>query len=396
MPNITEITASILADAFFELSTKTNVGILAENLPKFDVAKFIEELGAKYDAPLWLAILGGTDNSLTSTEKIDLTYDVTVANQWRNLATEKKDKKLFVLVLGPVPKLKSLKDLLDRLTENELCPVIEQRAISWHPTEDRKVFWKYICSQRDTFKTNSLLEFLTEMNEVAVNSPTDLSTYEEKALYKLGMFPHSNLLDQKAPKTLGKAVKSNLSLVERIKELSKSDIQKISKILEDETVSDEERKVIRGILTYSRTKNKEVLNGIEYQDVSKVFAAKKQPDNPDVDTTSNPVRKEKELGDESIIKDLIYNEGKNIDAIAERYDFSNNDGECTADEFVIEGRAVIKKYRNGTAQNFAALNLLVTQDSFGGLIWVQSAPDYVECLKSIEGGESTFTYNLNP
>jgi len=187
-----------------------------------------------------------------------------------------------------------------------------------------------------------------------------------------------------------------LSLVERIKELSKSDIQKISKILEDETVSDEERKVVRGILTYSKTKNKEVLNGIEYQDVSQVFAAKKQPENPDVDTTSHPVRKEKELGDESIIKDLIYNEGKNIDAIAERYDFSNDDGEFTAEEFVIEGRTVIKKYRNGTAQNFAALNLLVTEDSFGGLIWVQSAPDYIECLKSIEGGESTFIHKFEP
>lgn len=393
MPDISEITASIVADAFVEMSSRTNVGVLGENLPKFDVTTFIKELEVKYDFPFWLAILGNGKYSATSNDKIEITYDVTKANQWRNQATDKKNKKLFVLVLGPIPKLKSLKDLLDRLTEHEIRPIIEKRAISWHATEDRKVFWRYICSQRDYFRTNALLEFMSEIGEVAKTSPGDLSTYEEKSLFKLGLLPYTNLSGKTSPKDLEKAIRSDLALVERIKELSNQDIIKISTILEDE--SDPNQAIAKAILAFSKTKNKEKLKELEYSEVSKIFAAKKRIDLPE-DTPTHPVKKEKELGDEAIIKDIIFNEGKNIDSISQRYDFTNDDGDFAPDEFVVEGRTVIKKYRSGTSQSIAALNLLISDEYFGGLVKVEAAQDYVQCLKSIESGESSSIYKFEP
>lgn len=388
MHNLAQFTASIIAETIIQKISGNHIGVLGENLPKFDISHFVQVLEDGHPTPFWLALLGGEGIEVETTGKAEVTYDVTIANKWRNLATEEKDKKLIVVILGSTPKLKSLRDLLVRVTEDEIRPGLESKAVSWFPTEPRKYFWQLLCADRDGFKTPSLLDFASTMSVVAAGNPNDLCDCEESNLYKLGMFPHLGLLETEGPKNIEKSIKANLSLVERIRSLSRQDLATISRILEDGTTTDAEKETVKRILAFSKSKERETLKGLMYSEVTRILALKKtERKTGDDDATPNPVRKEKELGDESAIIDLIRNEGKNLQDLADLFQRDAED-ESEPKEFSTDGRTIIQKQRVGVSQIGSAVNQLITDKCYGGIVKSDVATDYIDCLKILESGEA--------
>jgi len=388
MHNLAQFTASIIAETIIAKTSGNHIGVLGENLPKFDVAHFVQVLEEGHPTPFWLALLGGEGIEVETTGKAEVTYDVTIANRWRNLATEEKDKKLVVIILGSTPKLKSLRDLLVRVTENEIRPVIESKAVSWFPTEPRKAFWQLLCADRDGFKTSSLLDFASAMSVLAAANPNDLCDHEETNLHKLGMFPHLGILEMEGPKNIEKSIKANLNLVERIKALSRQDLATISRILEDETTTEAEKETVKGMLAFSKSKERESLKGLVYSEVTSILAQKKsERKQGDDDATPNPIRKERELGDESAIRDLIRNEGRNLADLAEMFQRDPED-ESEPKEFNTDGRTIIQKQRVGVSQIGSAVNQLITDRCYGGIVKSDFATDYIDSLKILESGEA--------
>jgi hypothetical protein len=396
MHSVEQFAATILAETFAAKASGTNVGVLGENLPRFDIPTFVQELEKLHPSPFWLAILGVEEISMETNGKSEITYDVTIANQWRNQATENRERKLFVVVMAKTRKLKSLQDLLVRVTESELRPTLEKRAVSWYGTDERKAFWKLLSQDRDNFKTSSLLDFAATVEGISEN---DLQDAEEKSLYKLALLPYTGLLDLEGPKKIESGLKADIALVERIKSLSKHDIQTIARILNDETTPDEDRNTARNILAFSKSKDRECLQGLEVSTLRRLLTLRKPDERPiqenEGDAVPHAVRKERELGDESAIKDLLRNAGNGLDDISDIYQ-NDPDEDSEPKEFMTDGRTVIQKYRTGTSQAHFTVNQLVTDEFFGGIVRAENALDYIECLKMVEGGETGTITKFQP
>lgn len=389
MSNAAALSASVLAEALVQRLKGKTIGVVAENVPTLDLAGFAKELRERIGQPFRLAVLGGKDKALKATASMEVTYSQTEANTWRNDEEARNGKKLVVLVLGPVSKLRSLQSALPVVTDKDLRTVIRDRAVSWLDDPKRKAFWSFLARNPDIFTVGALLEFGAACMAVAANSNRhDLVDYEAKYLWLLGMLPHPRMLDNEGERKIAKLARTNLDMVGRLRSLSKQDLRTITGTME-EGQEENAATTARSILMYSRSKRREDLEALSFDSVATVLAPRRTKPKNDEDDEQPTVVREKLLGDEAVVEDIIETGGENLDKIADVY--SEKEDEDGPAEVKVGNRTLIRKTRTGTSQISSAVNRLITGDRFGGVVQSDVASDYVECLKLLEGGEITVT-----
>lgn len=391
MPDPEIFAASIVAESFVDKVKGNALGALGEYLPSCDVSKLAEEIGRRLGKPFRLALLGTNTKDVTSKGRVEVTYSVSEANRWRNDADAKKGKRVFVFVTGMVSKLPSLRDVLLPVSEKDLREIVFKRAASWLELPEHRAFWGFLYRNPDIFTLRYLVEFAASCEEVATRSNKhDLPDFEQKNAWMIGMIPHVKLLATQGEKNVEKVAKPNLEMVRRLRVLSKKDRMTITNVIEDERTLEALRSAAKSMLEFARTKKRQALQALDFEQVVAVLSLKKAPKKkPDGSGDPGPAPKERMLGDEAAIEDILYNNGENLKALVRNFAPDVEEGDQGKEEVVVSGRTVVKKNRIGTSAVSRAVNRLITDKRFGGIVHAEAATDYLDCLKQLEAGEST-------
>lgn len=393
MPDIPVFAASVIASTFASHARGKTMGVLGENLPEFDLSAFVTELRGAHGSPFRLAVLGSKAKPIKSSNGVEVTTSAKIANTWRNDAATREGKKLFAIVLGVVTegRLHSLngkdRGVLVPVSDRDLRNVIRDKAISLLNTEKRKALWSYLARNDDAFTVDALLQFAAHSHHVATKSNAhDVVDSEARNLWMLGLIPHRKLLEA-SDKLVEKLVRPNLEMVARLKTLAKHDLRTLATISADNGESTDRKSVAKALLAFSRNnKRLQLLQHFDFDAVVRILTPKQARS---ATATGEPAtRKERLLGDEAAVEDLIRTGGENLTAISDTFDTDRDEDDVSREEVKMDGRIVIKKSRVGTSQMSAAINRLITEDRFGGIVDGTAVADYVDCLKLLEAAEA--------
>lgn len=391
MSDSLKLCASIAARAVLHHSSGKSLGALVENVPPLDVKEFAEQLSSGLKKPFRLAVLGSSDGTrLKSTGICEITYSETKANQWRNDAEATRGKKLIVLVRGSVSKLKSLQSALPVISGDGLRPLIRDRALSWLETQSRTTFWDYLTKSSDQFTVETLISFAALCEGVQERGNRhDLPEYEARFVHALGLLPDARLLGCEGAVELARVARANATLVQRIRAPSAGDLRRILSVAEEEDSPN--AKAAKAILKYSRTRRRSFLEGLTFDEVASVFSSARQKKPRDETTIVEPVKRERLLGDEAAIDDLLNTGGSNLDAIASAFREDDDDPDATPEEISLDGRVVVRRARTGSSQAATLVAPFTSEEWFGGIVRCAQAEDYVDCLRLLGAGEAKLT-----
>ncbi|MBF0305005.1 MAG: ATP-binding protein [Alphaproteobacteria bacterium] len=382
------LAASVSAEALTKKLKGRTIGVVADNLPPLDLDNLVAELAARVGKPYRLAILGAKKQLLASNGTVEVTYSQTLANTWRNDDEAKKGKRLVVLIMGAVSKLRSLQSALPDVTDEDLRAVIKDRALALLDSPKRRAFWTYLEKASDIFTVGSLIDFVAACEKLASNSNKhDLADFEAQFLWMLGVIPHAKILDVEGEKKVARLVRQNLDMVKRLKAMPKADLRLVTAAMND-AADAAVKATAKALMVYSQSKRNADLEGIDFDRVTAILSPKKTKTKTDEDGPTTP--KEKVLGDEAVVEDILNNSGENLDKIASAFDADDDDDDGN-EEVRLGSRTLVKKTRVGTSQISIAVARLITEERFGGIIHSDVANDYIETLKMLEGGEATTT-----
>jgi hypothetical protein len=386
MSKALSLAAAISAEALAKKLKGRAIGVFADNLPQLEPRVLVDELYSLIGGPFRLAILGAKKESIASSKKVEVTYNQTVANSWRNDEVARGGKRLVVWVVGPVSKLRSLQSALSDISDRDLRRCIKERAISLLDNPKRRAFWTYLEKSTDAFTVNALIEFTSACEAVGKSNKHDLAEYEPRLIYSLGLIPQEKMIDVEGEMKVGRLVRQNLELVKRIKFMSKADLR-IATTEMSEGATDRARETAKALVVYSQSKLNSDLGNLEFNDVQSLLSPKKPKSNKD-DTQPSP--KERLFGDEAVVEDILNNGGENLAKIAAGFS-PNSEEDDIAGDIRLGARTLTKKMRIGTSQISSAVSRLITDNRFGGIVECEAAADYIDTLKMLEGGEASVT-----
>lgn len=394
MPDIDVFAASIIAEVFASRVRKNALGVLGQNLPACDLPSLVECLNEHHKKPFRLALLGGSPKVPKVPKGCDVTTSASTANEWRNDAKTLAGMKTFALVLGVVREGRLLSldgrgsGVFIPVSDKDLRATLKDRVVSLLTTKKRNALWSF-ATENDNFSVDALLSFAAGAVAAAASNPHDVLEYEATNLWRLGLIPHRRMLENEGPKEMWKLSRPNTDMVARLRSLNRVDMRSISSKTEDASIPDTIRDTAKAMLAFARDgKRKELLAKLEFDKVVEVLAPKKAKRKvAEDDGTARKEVKERMLGDEAAIEDLLKHGGEHLEDIAKTFD-AEEDEDDGVEEVVLDGRKVVKKARMGTSVVSNAVKRLFDENRFGGLVQADSATDYFECLRMLDGGEA--------
>lgn len=387
-------TASILAEVIDRELKPSAIGVVASALPSMDVEVFISELNGRLKKPIRLAILGGKPSGIKNTAKLTVTTNETKANSWRHDAEALEGRKLVVIAIGPVAKLRSLQSSLVPVTEAKIRKTIRDRAVEWNPVAARKALWNTVAGDFGRFPTALLCNFSAAVAPVAARgNKHDVLEYEVKNLFRLGLLKQAKLLEDEGAASVRKLITMNLALVDRLRSPTREDKARVGRVAENnqESLGQTARKV----LEFMRGRQISKLDEIGFDEASRVVAPKAtQSKKGDENTPPAAGKKEKRLGDELAVQDILETGGKNLSDLKEH--FEPEPGEDPEEEFELGQRKIVPDERPGKSQTGFLLERFFTEQTFGAYVEASSAGDYVAALVALDAEETDSVREFRP
>jgi hypothetical protein len=394
MPDIEYFAASIIAEVFASRVRKTALGVLGQHLPACDLQALVDGLLAHHGKPFRLALLGGSPKTPKMPKGCDVTTSATTTNAWRNDAKTRDGMKTFAVVLGVVREGRLLSldgrgsGVFIPVGDKDLRSAIKDRAISLLVSKKRTAFWTF-AAENDAFSVDALLAFAAGSVAAAESNAHDVLEYEVRYMWLLGLIPNKRMFENEGPCEIWKLWRPNSDMVARLRSLNRVDMRSIAGKAEDAALDDHVRDTARAMLAFARDgKRKEHLAKMEFDWVVDVLTPKKAcRKTPEEGNGGRREVKEHMLGDEAAIENLIRHGGEHLEDIAKTFD-AEKDEDDGVEEVVMDGRTVVRKARMGTSVVSNAVKRLFDENRFGGLVRAESAIDYFECLKMLDGGEA--------
>ena len=395
--SVPTFTASVVAETISRELKCSPIGVIGQALPPLDIGTFIAQLITRVSEPMRLAILGKKANhEVKNSATLAITTSETTANSWRHDADAIGGRKLVVLVVGPVAKLRSLQSSLNPITEAKLRRAIRDRAIGWNPVSARRTLWELLASDVSRFPTARLCEFAAVVASVAVRGNThDVLEYELANLFRLGLLQQSRLLEEEGAATTRKLVAANIALVDRLRTATREDRARMGRIAEDkeEALAQTARKML--VFIYSRRVAQ--LVGIEFDKAARVVAPNAVA--PVISTTgetfrATPTKKEKRLGDELAVQDILETGGEHLEIIGEHFEPEKD--EDREEEFDFGERKIVPDERPGKSQTAFLLDRFFTEGKFGAYVEATGFADYVAALNALAAEEAESIREFRP
>lgn len=268
---IAEVVANIISD---HLGT---FGVFLEDLPPIDPSRFLSRLRESLPGRrLRVSVLGLHPNVVSQitppSSEVELNFSPEVANRWRNDDLGRGKIPHVVTVLGPAPKITSLRTAYFRLESTTILGAICERGVALLPLPERRTFWSGVTQGRE-FTVPQLLSFLAETTAVhKAGGNAALLEREPSFLHLLGLIPDAALLRTTGPRQLAQRLRRNRELRQRLRNLGSDDR---AKLLRSATAGDPvERRVAEAALQYSTNGRLEHLKDADYSLLSIILRAR--------------------------------------------------------------------------------------------------------------------------
>lgn len=388
------VVAELAAELCVRVAGKSGeLGVFAENLPPLDAGAFVRAVAALAKSPLRVALLG-----LSAAPKVPkgltITVDPTEANRWRNDAAARSGTRCIALVLGPAPKLNSLRTALSVVGPRELRDIVVDKGIALLDSPERRSFWSSLRRRKSDVPTTHLIDFLARLTAAAQASDAALLDQEPQLVHLIGLLQAPTLTKPKGPAAAAQAIRRNTSLVARLARLSQRDRAIVLAAAEQ----DETREAAAQILRYERTGGREHLEGLALA-VAQAILVSKSKATEDADTKPPSQPAERLEGDSLALELILADDAKGLKSAAKKYSASvttvdgepgdeEHEDEAPGEQVPLQDRVVRPRHKPGTTETLGVLGQLHSSDVWGGFVCARDAEDLVAALKLFGSGDA--------
>lgn len=390
-----EFVAEVAArSALKRLRGPKSFGVFIENLPPLDPQHFVDVLAERREGkPLRVAVLG-TSARVRGARNLTVTTSPTETNVWRNDATTRGGVPTAVLVVGPAPKVSSLRSTLPLVTQADLRSEIADRAIALLESPERTAFWRALEEMPGEVPLQQLAQFAAEATSAAARSRATLMDLEWKLVYNLGLVPQKTLLAASGPRGAVKAIRQNRVFVNRLRTLSSRDRSHLLRVLEDDQSGDAKKTAASAILRFEKRGSIDDLKGLDTELVRTLLRGDSDAAPPKAGGDQPQMSKRERLDGDALALDLLLSESRGVKVAAKRYaDAIDPTGEDSSgpEAITVDRREILPRPKVGTSQATALFGRLISEEIWGGVAEALEASDHVAALKLVASGHGDIT-----
>jgi hypothetical protein len=380
-----EVLAGLCAKRGFR---KGQLGIFVENVPPLDPDTFVSEFARLAPSPARLALLG-LKKRPKGAGKIRITVDAAEANVWRNDAEARRGVPGVFVVLGPSPKLNSLRTAVPILTAADVREAAVEQCLRLHNDRERQAFLRAVQTLTGEISTDSLMRYGATMTAGATKGKAALMDIEPKEVGILGLLPSPRLMSAASTGAARKVIRRNLEYVKRLQQLPRKVHALLASLIERK-----HNFALRaqGILKFSRSGELQDLNGLSLEEIEEVLKADLEDKGDKGERADRGSRRERIEGD-ALVLDLVLNDdSRGVKVASQRFEHaiepdSDEEG-FGAEEFTVGRRTVLPRVRVGSTQANDLFGKLLTVDVWGGVISTPERTDFIGAQKLLSSGDA--------
>ena len=385
------LAAELLAELCASQAQPGRVGVFAEDLPPISAQTFLSVLlKGTQGRELRIAVLGG--KGVRAPRGATVTTDPLEANRWRNDATARGGTPTVVLVVGPAPKLNSLRTAFPTLGTRDLRRHAVARAIALRDTHERRAFWGAIEEMPGEVPIKKVLEAVAH---VAALSQAALLEGEAQAASKLGLLPTPRLSKQGGPAKARAELRRNLEIVRKLRDLSVKDREHLVDMAD--TGAPPDRRVAEAILRYEATGKDEDLSHLTLEAVQAALRWRPKPtpratavdnEDEDDDDAATPRRREPERDADAIAGEILVFGDGDITSVSKKVEreIQSVEDDDEARPVSILDRKVAPRPRSGSREMGGLFGALLSPATWGGVISGTERIDFKEAIKRAPEG----------
>jgi len=213
---------------------KGQLGIFIENVPPLDPDSFVSEFARLAPSPARLALLG-LKKRPRSIGKVKITTDAAEANAWRNDAEAGSGVPGIFVVLGPSPKLNSLRTAVPILSAADVRGAAMEQCLQLHNDREREAFLRALKTLTGEVSTDALMRYGATITAAAEKGKAALMEIEPAEVRLLGLLPSPGLLSAASAGAARMVIRRNLEFVKHLQQLPKKVHARLASIIEENT-----------------------------------------------------------------------------------------------------------------------------------------------------------------
>jgi hypothetical protein len=375
------------------LRAPRSFGVFVENIPLIDTQRLIDTIASEDGGfHMRLAVLG-TALSLRARGNIDVTTSPTEANVWRNDSTARSGVPMAVVIVGPAPKVNSLRTTFSHITQADLRAEIGRAASALRETPERTAFWNSLVALTSEVSLQQLAALANDVFDAAQGSRAEFLGKEWKLVYHVGLLPQQQLLTTSGPRSATNLIIKNRAFVTRLRSLSARDRGQLLRVLEDGRTSDARREAAKAVLRFEKRGDVSALQTLDMDVVQVLFRADaprtefREPPQPEPEEQVARVRLD---GDALALDYLLTNRAGAIVA-AERFAAAIEPEEGIGDRdqpetITVNKREIVPRLKTGSTQATGLFGRILSEEVWGGILDAPNSPDFVASLKLMASG----------
>lgn len=389
MPPEVEYASRILAEVCVRRAFEGGrSGVFAESVPRIDPEAFLAEVEKLSEDAVRVALLGGSGVPKWASRLVELTTDPTTANVWRNDTSARGGRRLITVVLGPAPRLNSLRSALLIVKAEHIRATIAARCLRLVDSPARAAFLQAVEAASDDIPTPRLIAYAARLEELAAHGKAALLDGEPAEVRRLGLLPSAAQFNNPAAALARRAIRRNLDLLRSLRPLQPRVRQSLAELVESEH---ELAGRASALLAYENAGEFGLLGNLTFEEVEETLKTRAQP--LEKGTPPPPPKSSRARTDgDALAVDLLIDEGGHgMQAAAKRFQEAiepDGEGVIDAEEVRVGRRTIRPRIRLGTTQATTMFGRYLTEDVWGALVSTDQEVDFVGAQKLVASGDA--------
>lgn len=371
------------------------LGVFVENVPAIDLQAFVSAVNAAAPSKVRIALLGTKTKIGRTPKNIEVTTNPAVANSWRNDKAAREGCPGIFVVLGPTPKVNSLRTVVPVLTARDIRQALLQRCQILLNTPERVAFYKAVGERTGDIATSTLFKFASLLEAAAAKGKATLMEVEPREVKVLGLIPSTSLFNAQGSSSARRVVRKNLDLVRSLRNLQPKLRDSLSSLIETRHALAARA---TAILNFENTGDFSDLGNLTLEEIEETLRAKSSNERIDRPSPQPTVKRERLDGD-ALALDLVMNaDGRGLGVAAKRFREAiepDPEGLIDAEELTVGRRTILPRVKVGTTQATGLFGQILTKDAWGGLITTPEAVDFVSAQRLVASGDAVIE-EFNP
>lgn len=382
-----EVVANLLAPICLRRATVgRRVGLFVENVPQLDPERFLAVIRDLKPQRVRVAVLGSKWRPSGKKTEVPTTADPITANEWRNDERARTGWRTIFLVLGPAPKLKSLRDSILMLEQSDLRRDLAATYLGLLESDSRRAFIDAVAREGVRISTQQMFDYVGAVVGAGRRTKAAVLDADARELWRLGLLRSEALHSDTSIVAQRRAIRSNLDQLESLARLKAASKRHLGKLVESghALAADAER-----VLAYSAKRQIQHLFPSSLEQVRAALSAEiVEPTRPT--EPGEPVlpreRKIKIEGDAVAAEELLTSGGIDLERVLHFFDRAlgrdeENDEEAE-EELRVGQRVLVPRLVSGAQLALDVAGHAFSEVAWGCIVWAADREDPLLTLRA--------------